>query len=286
MIMNSTKPFVKVVLLLFITILMGSCKKSEEPQPTSINLNYLHGGLTKSWRMAEYYVNGVNFAIPTWAADNLLVFNKDNTGMWIFGVVDKEPTDTIKCDFFDWSFSLDSLTIIGHNSSPDNRIRKAVVILNEHIWVEEFKAVSGDVYRYVYVDVVLQNPGAGTNNKRLTNGLTKIWKIHELLYNGQPQHLPEWRKEDYLLFNTDGTGWFTFGEDAEFPNDTTNNDHFFWWFSANETRLELEEFSQNSFEIADCNIITLSDTLMIVEEQVMINGAMTLVRVTRVPAVK
>jgi hypothetical protein len=48
----------------------------------------------------------------------------------------------------------------------------------------------------------------------------------------------------------------------------------------------LEEFSQNSFEIADCNIIALSDTLMIVEEQVMINGAMTLVRVTRVPAVK
>jgi len=288
MIMNSTKPFVTVILLLFFCIiLLDSCKKPEEPQPTSINLNYFHGGLTKTWRLAEYYVNGVNYPVPEWAADNVLVFNRDGSGMWIFGEVDKDPTDTIKCDHFTWTFSMDSLTIYDHNSSPDASIRKAFPVIDAHMLVEQSKSASGDVFRYVYVDAVIPNPEADIKNKHLTNGLTKIWRVREVTWDNGSVWLPEWRKDDLWLFNTDGTGWYTLGENVEFPGDTTNNDRFLWWFSNNETRLEVEEFTTSGMIlIADCNILTLSDTLMIIEEQVFYAGAMWQVRVTRVPAVK
>ena len=277
---------VAVLLATAFSLTISSCKKTEEPLPTGPDLNYFHGGLTKTWRMAEYYVNGVNFQVPAWAADNVLVFSRDGTGMWIFGEVDKDPLDTIKCDFFTWSFSKDSLSVDGLNSSPGGRIT-AIPVINEHMLVEQLKSASGDVFRYVYVDVVLPDPGAGVNNRHLTNGLTKIWKIREVTYNGVPHPVEEWRKEDQWVFNTDGTGWFTFGENSEFPGDTTNNDHFKWWFSNNETRLELEEFTTGGMILLnDCNILALSDSLMIIEEKVFFNGDTILVRATRVPAVK
>ena len=283
--MKTEKKFFENVLL--ILLVMSACSK-DATLPSGWNLKNLHADYTKSWKLVEYYVDNVSIAVPAYAMDNIFVFNYDGTAVIIFGEIDLSAQDTIKCDHFNWQLWGDSLVIEEVESTHSNgKVSFNILKLTDSYWSYQYmNKVTNELITAVYVPVIFPNSDAGVQNKQLTHGLSKFWKVRETILDGQPYNIPEWRKDDLFLFNTDGTGYFTFGENVEFLGDTTNNDHFHWWFENNYSRLELEEFSQNSFEIADCNIITLTDTLMIVEEQVMINGVMTLVRVTRVPAVK
>jgi hypothetical protein len=88
------------------------------------------------------------------------------------------------------------------------------------------------------------------------------------------------------MFNTDGTGYFTFGENVEFPGDTTNNDHFLWQFSNNYTRLEVDEFSHGHFVMEDYDIVTLNDSLFIYEGDLVEQGVLHHFKITRVPWLK
>jgi len=284
--MKTMKISIWVSCIMLILGITAGCKKNSETEAPEWDLNSLHGGYTKCWKTVGYYVNGVSYPIPSWAADEIFAFNEDGTAASIFGEVEKITGDTIRCDHFRWSVSGDTLTM-SETIQTTGTTKVELLELTGNSFDYQFKVDVNTLFRAVYEPVVIADPNAGAMNKALTHGLSKFWKLSEVTYDGQQIQIPEWRKDDLLLFNTDGTGYFTFGETVEFPGDTTNNDRFLWWFSSNETRLEVEEISTSGMiNIADCNIITLNDAVMICEEQVMINGVMTMVRVTRVPALK
>lgn len=272
---------------ILIAIAVTGCKKTDEtPAPgPALDINYLHGGYTKGWKLFEFYYNGTLIPTPPSALDNIFVFNANGTGVSIFGEVDNTAGDTIKCDNFVWSCHGDSL-YYDETVNPTGKSTSRIMTLTNELLVYQFIMSASDIAKVVCVPIVTPNPNAGTQNKALTHGLSKFWKFREALKDGQPYTIPEWRKDDLFMFNTDGTGYFTFGENVEFPGDTTNNDHFLWQFSNNYTRLEVDEFSHGHFVMEDYDIVTLNDSLFIYEGDLVEQGVLHHFKITRVPWLK
>lgn len=276
-----------MLMAMIIALSFSGCKKSSDPGPTGWNLTYLHAGYTKCWKMVEFYVNGVNIPVPSFALDNVFALNVDGTGVVIYGEVDKDPNDTLQCDHFKWTFDGDSLILDeAEQTQPDGNLTVSLISLSDDYWAYQYRTAEGDLVKVVYVSLIIPNPNAGTQNKALTHGLSKFWKVREATKDGQPYTIPEWRKDDLFLYNTDGTGYFTFGENVEFPGDTTNNDHFLWWFEDNYTRIEVEEFVNGGFVIEDLEIVTLNDSLLVYEGDITEQGVMHHMKITRVPLLK
>jgi hypothetical protein len=279
-----------VVLFLFVFALLYSCSNDSNPVSGGFNTTDLTSGYTKVWKMSSYFVNGIRIEIPIWAQDNVLILNKDGTGSLWFGEIRKDASDSIKVDDITWTLNGSTLRMEGlhiiHDPDGDG-IRIGTLI-----------DLSQSVNRYKYTDHLNQtietwyqpfsypNPNPSQKNTMLTHGYSKIWKIDSVWADGVVQNIPEWRKDDYFLYNSDGTGLFTSGILQQYPNDTTTNDLFRWGFAQYETKIDIEEFEHGYLVVSDCDIVRLNENEFVYEGMFFWEGQLKLWRMKRIPLLK
>jgi len=259
----------------------------ENLNPQRWYLNYMDGGGTKIWRYAsviwDYNKDG---GIPISGADDLFICNCDGTAMVVRGEIDKDPSDTVKCDFYNWEIRGKKLFLTSLNKGNLNQETMVadILVLNYQLFAYRYQAGSYSI-DMVFVPVVYPNPYASAKNAMLTDGWSKLWAISEMTKDGEPFAVPDWRKDDMMLFNTDGTGYFLKGEKDETPNDTNNNDRFLWEFTDGETKIHTRDF-ETAYEVSDCTIIELSADRFVYEAPMQWEGKTYIFRITRVPAVR
>jgi hypothetical protein len=261
-------------------LLLNGCGGSDGP---SFNMQDMHGGLTKAWRYAavtsDFNPEG---GIPISGSDDIFIVNRDGTAMVARGEIDAAPTDTIKVDFYNWTVDGDKLTM---GNLAQGNIEAKITTLNEGLLVYEM-TVQGFLVKFVFVPVVYPNPFASAKNKALTNGMSKLWQVTSMTRDGAAFPIPAHRQDDMWLFNTNGGGMFLKGEVQAVPGDLTNNDSFIWQFTDSETKLDIEAFEHGSTEVSDRNIIELTPDRFVYEATMLVDGVVSLFRMTAVPVVK
>lgn len=280
-----------LVLLAFILLgTMISCKTSTTDTAAGWSADNLTDGYTKLWKQTAYFIHGTRFEIPVWAADNLYIFNKDGTGCLWYGEIDRYGADTLKIDDITWQLDGKLLTFKDLNASEDTDASgkrvMTVLELSKDILRYEYHNNNAAIVEVWYVPVLYPSPNPSPKNKMLTHGNAKFWKIQQVWRDGEPYTIPQWRKDDLLLFCTDGTGYYTTGTTSQYIKDTTNNDFFYWGFAENETKIDIEKFEHGYMNVSDCDIIELSDSVFTYQGTLYLDGKSSLWKMKRVPLLK
>lgn len=244
----------------------------------------MHSGSTKVWKTVsstwQYNPDG---SIPITGTDDLLIINSDGTAMKVWGEIPK-PGETAKVDAYNWTLSGDTLTFTGVEGTP-GAMEAKIVSMSPQVLVYDLKLdvpnVGSFAVRNVSVPMVFPNTNASAENKLLTGGSSKLWKITAKTRDGVALPLESWQQDDMWLYNTDGTGFFLRGEQQETPGAPSSNDAFLWQFTDNRTKIDTE-FSENPNDVFDSTIIELTSDRFVYEA--IINGSV--IRVTAMPVVR
>ena len=288
-----------IFIIILLTFLFNGCTPT---QPGTVNqpdhgmtaaptldLNLLHGGGKKLWRITQYYVDGKMLPVHDWAADNVLVINANGTGAWIFGEVDRNSDDTVKVDPFTWLIYENQLIIHGCHSTLafGNAIFKVSLSENELMaerMVFDRASNSDQTVKVIYQPAVKFDPGAGSRNLLLTSGLAKTWAPVKRTENGTAVEIPAWQLDDLILLCTDGTGYSVKGESEQDTADTSNNDFFHWTLADNSSVLRIKaDQGPVPTRALDYKIVTLEDNLLVLESTSMVDGKPVYVCWTYIP---
>lgn len=292
--MKNIKNLFFITSIILFAVFIKSCKDNVIEPQEKWNLKYLHYSYTKIWKITELHINGVQIPVPDWLDANRFTFNYDGSGIIAAGEVDIHPQDTMRCDFISWNLYGDVLELkncfsLDLDGVFDETVRFKVNTLSENLIVLSTDSSFGQKYKYHLVPTVVPNPNASTKNKFLTNGLSKIWKLEEEYLDGKKLEIQEWKADDLIIFNTDGTANFYLGEISSIIGDTTNNDHLNWEFADNETKIIFTN-KERIVGSPEFNIIELNEESIITENKVLPSHIpfpdSVIMRVKRVPYIK
>ena len=237
----------KRLTVLAMTVLLGlgaaACGSSASTDPGGIDPRNLSDGYTKIWLLTRYSVDGVDVRIPSYAADNVYIFNFDGTGMTVYGEVDGAAGDTVKVDDFTWTVTGSTIVIEGTVApAPIGRTVATIVALSESTLAYEYdRLVSGGTQRIraTYVRAVAYDAAAGALNKSLTAGQTKIWSLRSVVPAGVIPFDPTAPLDNLLILSTDGTGYLTRPDSSGQKGTTANTDFLRWTTVSNDLVLEM-----------------------------------------------
>lgn len=268
--------------MVFTGMLLSLVACGDSNNTNVVNLADMHGGSTKVWKTIsviwEFNPDG---SMPITGTDDLIVVNSDGTAMKVWGELAK-PGEKAKVDQYNWEATGDVIKCTGVDTG--DMVLKIITLTDQLFVYESQLEIPGAgtfTVKYVSVPAVNANPYASTENKRLTSGMSKLWKISGRTKDGNPYPLEAWQLDDIWLMNTDGTAYFLRGENHESPTKILNNDAFFWQLTENKTKLDVE-FSENPNDVYDSTIIELTDTRFVIEATV--SGSV--IRTTYIPVVK
>ena len=89
----------------------------------------LANGHSKLWKFSSVSAGGTDIPISECQSDELVLYNADGTGHFVFGETDCDPGETVESDFFRYSISEDGGTVIGTElNSPDGDTETLTVL--------------------------------------------------------------------------------------------------------------------------------------------------------------
>lgn len=247
----------------------------------------LHAGYSNAWVFTEYSQDGITLPVPLWAQDNFFIYNYDGTGFFVFGEVEKDTTDFITTDAFTWRLEGDILWLDGFDSMVQGGsiAHRIVEFDDDYFLIEREQQVGGKTvtYQMVYERMVRPNPYASVENQALTGGLTKIWIVSMVEIAGEIIELPEWATDDFFVFFTDGSAYYTYGEVLENPQAGIHTDKYYWEITDNGSKM-WEYASDLALGITGAaQIYVLNTQLFAYERTYTIDGEIVLAKVTLVP---
>ncbi len=272
------------------------CSNSRKNAETAPDPTLLHNDGAKLWVLSEMRVNDEVQDISTLMDEHLLLAS-DLTGIQIFGETDTHPADTLTVDHFTYQLTEPEGKIAFsefHESHimANHPVLDIVKLTEEKLELSATAEEEGETFQteLVYVRAVEPNPEAGEKNKMLTNGSLKLWKVSEVLLDGEPTNIPCLR-DDIQLRLTNGMGIKIFGDMHCIPGDTINNDIFSWEFIEGETKIVRTDLHaswkhENGSELVmvdTLRIIELTDLEFTWEGTNQIDGVTKHVRITEVP---
>lgn len=272
-----------VVAALLTAVLLSLVACGSDSPQSKFSLADMHGGTTKAWKtISSTWQYNPDGSIPITGTDDLIIINSDGTAMKVWGEIAKAG-ETTKVDFYNWSVNGDKLTFIGVEDAGN--MEATIITLTDQVFIYdlqlEIPGAGSFTVRTVSIPTVYPNATASSENKMLTNGTSKLWKVAQRTKDGVALPLETWKQDDMWLYNTDGTGMFLRGEISETPGAPANNDAFLWQFTDNKTKIDTEN-SENPGEVFDSKIIELTNTSFVYEAT--INGSV--IRISAVPVVK
>lgn len=238
-------------------------------------MHFLPGdaGQTKLWQLSSIQLDGESIPVNEWEVDDMRVWNYDGTVLIVSGEVDHPaPSDYnyLKVHEFQWQLKDGSFRFFDYNSRGDLlfEFSTRLIKLTDTELVTERVLGDGTVETAVHVPAVTPNPNASSANKALTGGLSKIWSVSQITENGTSVPLSDWQKDDHIIFNTDGTAYFTYGEEQPEGQELGLNDLRNWQFNADETQISFTNENDHYLapEAAEThNIIELTSTRFVYE---------------------
>lgn len=278
----------KLLPFLLLFVFMVSCSDDDSPTNNNnnniYNLAYLHSNYIKGWQLDSMYVDGVAEELESYEHESVMFFFENGNGIYVYSedYEFEEGEDEVGYDDYQWSQSGDSLFINYINGERTDERYKITEFTNERIVLEGYIPFFDMNIRAVLGRVVVPDPSAGTNNKYLTNGESKIWISDSLWHDGASMPL----KDEYahlVIFNTDGTGIMV--KEATYDDGTENmqNDKFTWSFNENQSRIEIEEYEHGHFFFEEYLINDLTPQAFYYENYKLIGANNVLVQIKRVP---
>ena len=267
--MKKSKLALQIVLLILV---ITGCKSKTV---SSLNESNLHSNYTKIWKLSTLLIDGEQN--PT-DYDVFYTFNKNNSGIVTKGIVNKAHSDSLHCDFIDWYIENEYLIFkdfFNHRITniTDGMVSFKIVSLSEDSLILERYDSNNSKITEFYLPLVKKNISAPEYNIALTNGLSKIWRASEIFVNSGDFVQPEHRKDDFWIFNTDGTGFFSHGENK--LNHDEYTDFFHWSYNKNENKLHTEFFEHSNLVIRDRNVIELTPEEFVFDGYFMIDNQKT-----------
>lgn len=246
----------------------------------------LTSGSTKLWVLTGCTVDGVPIPVPLWAQDNVSIHNYDGTGFIIFGEVDQSPGDSVAVDAFVWSIEEDLLILRDYYffEREGYAVYRIMDGNEEQSYIVEETEIDGKTvtYGYLYSRYLRPNPYASVENIALTRGESKIWIIESVSVDGTPIS-EEWERDDFYIFNTDGTAFYCHGELLGSAQTGINNDRFYWKMTDNGTKY-VEFDSEGARRVENpAQIRILNTEHFVFEKEIVENGEKTVQTVTLVP---
>ncbi|MEI7705202.1 MAG: lipocalin family protein [Deltaproteobacteria bacterium] len=267
----------------------AACGSSSSTDPGGLDPRNLSDGYTKSWLLTRYSVDGVDIRIPSYAADNVYLFNYDGTGLVVYGEVDGTAGDTVKVDDLTWSMSGSTFIIEGSTSpAPVGRTVAAIVTLTPTSLVYEYdRLVSGGVQkiRCTYTRAVAYDAAASSLNKSLTNGQTKIWSLQSVVPAGVIPVDPTAPLDNLLILSTDGTGYLTRPDSTGQKGTTANTDFVRWTTVSNDLTLEMIGLDAVAELPWTSTLVTATSAQIVIRGDVVTESGSTTVTMAYVPFV-
>ncbi|HPR33925.1 MAG TPA: hypothetical protein PLK12_17615 [Prolixibacteraceae bacterium] len=277
--------------------LFSLCSNSKKKSEIPIDPMLLHDNGVKIWVLSEKWVNDELQDIST-CMDEHLLLAKDQTGMQIFGETDTHHTDTLTVDHFTYNV-IETEGTITFSEFHESHIMAAHPIMDIAALTEEKMELCAQAEeggekvhtKLVFVRAVDPNPDASEKNTMLTNGSVKVWKVTNVLVNGEPTNIP-CRRDDIMLWATNGMAVKIFGDVHCVPGDTTNNDIIRWEFIEEESRIVKSDMHAK-WQHETGSELVIDDTIRIVkltpeeftwEGTSLFNGIAKNVTITEVPA--
>lgn len=283
---------------LIVIVFLISCSEDTTEAPKTFESKFLHGEYIKLWRLTDKTINGKKVTDPT-QLDELMLFNKLNGGMIIYGEIDSQPDDTLTIDNFIFEL-VNGVTIKISDLHKINSVtgieEYKIINLKENSLVFEAKLISDkktNTVRYSYVPAVKTDQYTLEENLFLTKANVKIWKVANTIVNGIEENIP-CHRDDLWLFSTNGSGIKLYGDKSCIANDKTNNDFFNWIFSNNNKNIIRSEM-KNELTHQNGGKLIVSDTLRVLsltseefkfEVNNSLDGNQRLVIVTMVPYIR
>ncbi len=191
--------------ILFLSFVMFTmCTNSKKQSETSIDAALLHDNNVKIWVLSEMWVNDEMLDVTT-SMDEHFLLASDNTGMQIFGETDTNHTDTLTVDHFTYKLTETDAKIEFsefHESHimANHPVMDISTLTEEKLVLSATSEVDGETnnIKLIYVRAVEPNSEASHENMLLTNGSSKLWKVTNVLVNGEDTNIP-CRRDDLML---------------------------------------------------------------------------------------
>ncbi|MCF8359777.1 MAG: hypothetical protein K9H26_13530 [Prolixibacteraceae bacterium] len=258
-----------ILSLLFVMFTMCTNTKKQSESETTIDSALLHNNSVKLWVLSEMWVNDEMLDIST-SVDEHLLLASDNTGMQIFGETDTHHADTLTVDRFTYKLSeTDAKIEISefHESHimANNPAMDISTLTEEKLVLYATSEVDGETnhIKLNYVRAVEPNPEAGHKNMMLTNGSSKLWKVTNVLVNGEDTNIP-CRRDDLMLWLTNGMAVKIFGDIHCIPGDTVNNDVIAWGFIEDDNKIVKSDLHAKWHHESGLELVT-DDTIRVIE---------------------